>query len=52
VLRAGVDLSAFPRYEIEIRGKRDMLAVRTLARAADLPSCGAAPSRRSEPATA
>ena len=30
VLRAGLDLSAFPRYEIEIRGKRDMLAVLSL----------------------
>ena len=33
VLRAGLDLSAFPRHEIEIRGKREMLAVRTLASA-------------------
>jgi adenylate cyclase len=37
VARAGVDLSRFPRHEIEIRGKREMLAVRTLERAADLP---------------
>jgi adenylate cyclase len=36
VLRAGLDLSAFPRYEIEIRGKRDMLAIRTVASASDL----------------
>src|SRR6516165_7987074 len=36
VLRAGLDLSAFPRYEIEIRGKRDMLAVRTVASAGEL----------------
>ena len=34
--RASLDLSAFPRYEIEIRGKRDMLAVRTVASASDL----------------
>ena len=36
VSRAGLDLSGFPRQEVEIRGKREMLAVRTLARAADL----------------
>ena len=30
VARAGVDLSAFPGHEIEIRGKREKLAVRTL----------------------
>src|SRR6266478_6025138 len=33
VLRAGLDLSAFPSHEIEIRGKRDMLIVRTVASA-------------------
>jgi adenylate cyclase len=38
VSRAGLDLSAFPRREIEIRGKRGMLAVRTLVRAAELPA--------------
>ncbi len=37
VSRAGLDLSAFPRREIEIRGKREMLAVRTLVSAAELP---------------
>jgi adenylate cyclase len=47
---AGLDLSAFPRHEIEIRGKRDMLAVRTLARAAELPHPGAAPVRERAPA--
>ncbi len=36
VLRAGLDLSAFPRQEIEIRGKREMLVIRTLASARDL----------------
>jgi adenylate cyclase len=45
VLRAGLDLSAFPRYEIEIRGKRDMLAVRTVGSAAELPAFGAAMTR-------
>jgi adenylate cyclase len=35
--RAGLDLSGFPLREIEIRGKREMLAVRTLTSAADLP---------------
>jgi adenylate cyclase len=37
---AGCDLSSFPRHEIEIRGKREMLAVRTLDRAASLPHLG------------
>ena len=52
VARAGLDLSAFPRYEIEIRGKREMLDVRKLGRAAELPSPGATATRQSEPATA
>jgi len=52
VSRAELDLSAFPQREIEIRGKREMLAVRTVASAAELPSTGAAPIRRMEPATA
>ncbi len=38
VLRAGLELSGFPRHEIEIRGKREMLAIRTLSRAAELPA--------------
>ncbi|MGC2522815.1 MAG: adenylate/guanylate cyclase domain-containing protein [Stellaceae bacterium] len=50
--RAGGDLSAFPSHEIEIRGKRDKLAVRTLPSAADLPASGAAPIRAPEPAAA
>jgi adenylate cyclase len=50
VLRAGLDLSAFPRYEIEIRGKRDMLAVRTVASAALLPAPAATPTRERVPA--
>jgi adenylate cyclase len=41
VVHAGLDLSAFPRHEIEIRGRREVLAVRTLARAAELPAPGA-----------
>ena len=49
VLRAGLDLSAFPRYEIEIRGKRDMLSVRTVASASDL-SARAPPAAAVEPA--
>jgi adenylate cyclase len=52
VARAGLDLSRFPRYEIEIRGKREMMAVRTLERGADLPAPGAALARQPEPATA
>jgi adenylate cyclase len=53
VARAGIDLSGFPRFEIEIRGKREMLAVRTLDRAADLPEgsafLGLAPTSPSPP---
>jgi len=45
VARAGIDLSAFPRQEIEIRGKREMLTVRTLASAAELPAISAVPAR-------
>jgi adenylate cyclase len=40
--RAGVDLSAFPRHEIAIRGREQMLAVRTLKVARDLPEIGKA----------
>jgi adenylate cyclase len=50
VARAGIDLSEFPRHEIEIRGKREMLSVTTVKRATDLPPSGAAPIRHSEPA--
>jgi len=50
VLRAGLDLSAFPRYEIEIRGKRDMLAVRTVTSASDLSVVRATPLAQVEPA--
>jgi adenylate cyclase len=50
VARAGLDFSEFPRHEIEIRGKREMLAVTTFDRAADLPPPGAAPIRHDEPA--
>jgi adenylate cyclase len=34
--RAGFDLSAFPRHEVEIRGRRGVLAIRTIACAAEL----------------
>jgi adenylate cyclase len=37
VARAGLDLSEFPRHEVEIRGKQETLAVRILNLAADLP---------------
>ena len=37
VHRAGYDLSAFPRHEIELRGKPEMLAIRILEAAAELP---------------
>jgi adenylate cyclase len=42
VARAGFDLSIFPRHEVEVRGRREMLGVRTLPRAAELtPANGA-----------
>jgi adenylate cyclase len=37
VSRAGIDLSAFPRHEIELRGRRQVIAVRTLTWGRDLP---------------
>ena len=37
VLRAGIDLGAAPRHEIEIRGRVERLVVRTFASACDLP---------------
>jgi len=52
VLRAGLDLSAFPRHEIEIRGKRDMLVVRTVASAGDLSAAGSVRVAPAEPAAA
>ncbi len=42
VRRAGLDLSDLPRYEVEIRGKREAVAVRTLLSAAALPVPAAA----------
>jgi adenylate cyclase len=52
VLRAGLDLGAFPRHEIEIRGKREMLVIRTLASARDLPTARSDPRHLVEPAAA
>jgi adenylate cyclase len=52
VARADLDFSKFPRHEIEIRGKREVLVVTTFDRAADLPPAGAASIRHSEPAIA
>jgi hypothetical protein len=52
VLRAGLDLGAFPRHEIEIRGRREMLAIRTLASARDLPTARSTPRHPIEPAAA
>jgi adenylate cyclase len=49
VQRAGSDLSAFPRHDIEIRGKREMLAIRTLDHGADLPHPGTTPVHPSGP---
>jgi hypothetical protein len=37
MLRAGIDLGAAPRHEIEIRGRVERLVVRTFASARDLP---------------
>jgi adenylate cyclase len=48
VSRAGLDLSGSPLHEIEIRGKREMLAVRIVERAAELPAADAVPIRRIE----
>jgi adenylate cyclase len=45
-LRAGVDLGAAPRHEIEIRGRVERLAVRTIEHARDLPPVAPAPPRR------
>jgi adenylate cyclase len=50
--RAGLDLSDFPRHDIEIRGRREMLGVTTFERAADLPLPGVSPIRQTERATA
>ena len=36
-LRAGIDLGAAPRHEIEIRGRVERLVVRAFASARDLP---------------
>jgi adenylate cyclase len=46
--RSGLDLSGFPLHEIEIRGKRELLAVRIVERAAELPVPGTAPIRQTE----
>jgi adenylate cyclase len=42
VARAGIDLTAFPRHEIELRGRRQVIAVRTLIWGRDLPEVAAA----------
>jgi hypothetical protein len=41
VARAGIDLAAFPRHEIELRGRRQVIALRTLTSAQDLPELAA-----------
>ena len=48
VSRAGLDLSGSALHEIEIRGKREMLAVRIVERAAELPAPGTASIRQIE----
>jgi adenylate cyclase len=52
VRRAGFDLSAFPRHEIELRGKRELLAIRILGSARDLSTVQANSLRPVQPATA
>jgi adenylate cyclase len=52
VARAGADLSAFPRHEIEIRGRRQILAVRTLARGRDMPEIARSGEKAVVPAPA
>jgi adenylate cyclase len=47
--KAAADLTAFPRHEIEIRGRRQMLAVRTLKSARELPQAET-PEKVAEPA--
>lgn len=42
VRRAGIELGAAPRHEIEIRGRRNLLAIRTLDQAATLPAAAVA----------
>lgn len=44
--RAGADLSAFPRQEIEVRGRTGHLVVVAVARVLDLPAAGGAPPVR------
>ena len=44
VARAGIDLSSADRHELEIRGRVERLAVRTLKHARDLPAPGAVAS--------
>ena len=48
VRRAGYELSAYPHHEIELRGKREMLAIRILASGRDLSSAQTGPSRPTE----
>ncbi len=49
IAKAAADLTAFPRHEIEIRGRRQMLAVRTLKSARELPKAET-PKKVAEPA--
>jgi adenylate cyclase len=48
--RAGLDLSEFPRREIEIRGRREALAVTIVNHATELPDSGVGAATRGEPA--
>jgi adenylate cyclase len=51
-LRAGIDLGAAPRHEIEIRGRVERLVVRTFASARDLPVPQRGGSKKVESAAA
>ena len=52
VLRAGIDLNGFPRHEIAVRGRHQMLAIRTVRRAVELPASSEMPRGEVVPATA
>ena len=42
--RAGLDLSNYPRHEIEVRGRREMLTIRVVLQAATLPIAAPPPN--------
>jgi adenylate cyclase len=48
VVRAGIDLTAFPLQEVAVRGRHQMLAIRTVRRAVELPDPQAVPPKIAE----